>query len=183
MSVKITYFVHSITKDNEAKLSTGWIPGELSEKGIERSFALRDLINIDDFDLVITSDLKRAIDSSNNTFGNSKEMKRDSRIRECNYGDLDGKSSELVVYEDHIYEPFPNGESLKDVEKRMRDFCNYLIENYDGKHIAIVAHKAPQFAFQVITQGKTWEQAIDEDWRKTNSWQPGWNYIIENTKY
>lgn len=183
MSVKITYFVHSITKENEAGLAAGWNPGELSEKGIERSHVLRELININDFDLVISSDLKRAIDSANNTYGTLKEIKHDSRIRECNYGDLDGKPSEMVVYEDHIFEPFPNGECLKDVEKRVRDFCNYLIENYNGKHIAIVAHKAPQFAFQVITQGKTWEQVIDEDWRKTKAWQPGWDYILEDTKY
>ena len=42
-----------------------------------------------------------------------------------------------------------------------------------------MAHKAPQFAFQVLTQGKTWEQAIEEDWRKTKSWQPGWEYIVK----
>ena len=183
MSVKITYFVHGTTTDNEAKLSTGWIPGELSEKGIKQSYELKDQINIDAFDLVISSDLKRAMDSANYTFNGLKDIKHDSRIRECNYGDLDGKPSEMVVYEDHIYEPFPNGECLKGVEARVRDFCNYLIENYDGKHIAIVAHKAPQFAFQVITQGKTWEKAIDEDWRKTKAWQPGWNYELENTKY
>ena len=68
----------------------------------------------------------------------------------------------------------------ENVEKRIKNFCDYLLENYDGKHIAIVAHKAPQLAFQVLTQGKTWEEAIDQDWRKTKSWQPGWEYIISD---
>ncbi len=68
---------------------------------------------------------------------------------------------------------------MLDVEKRIQDFCDYLLREYDGKHIAIVAHKAPQLAFQVLTQGKTWEDAIDQDWRKTKSWQPGWEYFIE----
>ena len=54
-----------------------------------------------------------------------------------------------------------------------------MLKNYNGKHIAIVAHKAPQLAFQVITQGKTWEEAIEQDWRKTKSWQPGWEYILK----
>lgn len=31
---------------------------------------------------------------------------------------------------------------------------------------------------QVLTQGKTWEEAINQDWRKTKSWQPGWKYIV-----
>ena len=66
-----------------------------------------------------------------------------------------------------------------DVEKRIRSFCNYLLENYDGKHVAIMAHKAPQLAIQVITQGKSWEEAIAEDWRKTKDWQPGWEYVLE----
>ena len=99
-------------------------------------------------------------------------------IRECNYGDLNGLDTSLVKYEDHIDVQFPNGESLKDVENRVRDFCNYLLENYGGKTIALVAHKAPQLALEVITKNITWEEAIDKDWRKTKSWQPGWIYEI-----
>ncbi len=179
MAVKITYFAHGTTTDNIDKLSTGWNPGELSKKGVEQSIVLKEQINIDDFDLVISSDLKRAVDSAKLTFEGLKEIKHDSRIRECNYGDLNGSSEALVKYEEHIDVPFPNGERLKDVEKRVKDFCDYLLENYDGKHIAIVAHKAPQFAFQVITEKKSWEQVIDEDWRKIKAWQPGWIYIVK----
>ena len=179
MAVKVIYFVHGTTTDNTEHKSTGWIPGELTEKGIQQSIDLKDQINLDEIDLVISSDLKRAIDSADYTFKGLKEICHDSRIRECNYGDLNGKDSSLVVYEDHITNPFPNGESLKDVENRVRDFCEYLKENYDGKKVAIVAHKAPQFAFEVITEGITWEEAIEKDWRKTKSWQPGWEYIIK----
>ncbi len=178
MAVKITYFVHGTTTDNKDKLATGWIPGELSQQGITQSIELKDQISIDDFDLVISSDLKRAVDSANYTFLGIKPIYHDERIRECNYGDLNGQPTDMVKYEDHIEVPFPNGESLIEVENRVRDFCEYLLANYDGKNLAIVAHKAPQMAFQVITEGKTWEQAINEDWRKTKAWQPGWQYII-----
>lgn len=181
MSVKITYFVHGTTYDNEKKKATGWLHGELSPKGIEQSLALKEKININDFDVVFCSDLKRAVDSANNIFGNIKTIIKDERLRECNYGDFNGQDSSLVIYENHIQEAFPNGESLLDVEKRIKNFCEFLLENYNNKHIAIVAHKAPQLALQVITEKKSWELAIDEDWRKTKSWQPGWNYkIIEN---
>ena len=178
MAVKITYFVHGTTTDNKEKLATGWIPGELSEQGIAQSIELKEQVDINKFDLVISSDLKRAVDSANYTFAGIKPIYHDERIRECNYGNLNGQPTELVKYEDHIEVPFPNGESLKAVENRVRDFCEYLLTNYDGKHIAIDAHKAPQMAFQVITEGKTWVQAIAEDWRKTKAWQPGWQYII-----
>ena len=179
MAVKVIYFVHGTTTDNIEHKSTGWIQGELTEKGIQQSIDLKKQINLDEIDLVISSDLKRAIDSADYTFKGLKDIYHDKRIRECNYGNLNGKDSSLVVYEDHITIPFPNGESLKDVENRVRDFCNYLKEIFDGKTIAIVSHKAPQFAFEVITNGITWEEAILKDWRKSKSWQPGWEYIIK----
>ena len=178
MSAKIIYFVHGTATDNIEHKSTGWLPGELSEKGIEQSIKLKEQINLNEIDLVISSDLKRAIDSAENIFKESKEIIHDKRIRECNYGDLNGKDSFLVKYEEHIDIKFPNGESLKDVEERVRDFCNYLLENYDGKTVALVAHKAPQLALEVITKNISWEEAIDKDWRKTKSWKPGWEYEI-----
>lgn len=52
------------------------------------------------------------------------------------------------------------------------------IDNHQSKHIAIVAHRAPQLALDVLTKGKTWDQAIVEDWRKKKAWQPGWEYFI-----
>ena len=73
---------------------------------------------------------------------------------------------------------FPNGESLIDVEKRVRSFCNYLLKNYNGMKIALVAHRAPQLALDVILKKLTWEQAIEQDWRKNKNWKPGWDYII-----
>ena len=179
MSVRIIYFVHGTTTDNIEHKSTGWLDGVLSEKGIEQSTKLREQINLDEIDLVISSDLKRAIDSAKNIFKDSKMILQDKRIRECNYGDLNGKDSSLVKYEEHINIQFPNGESLQEVEKRLRNFCEYLLENYNGKTVALVSHKAPQLALEVITKNISWKEAIDNDWRKTKNWQPGWRYEIE----
>ena len=61
----------------------------------------------------------------------------------------------------------------------MGDFLQFLKENYDGKRVAIVAHKAPQLVLDVLLKGKTWEQAFAEDWRKTHSWQAGWEYELK----
>ena len=54
----------------------------------------------------------------------------------------------------------------------------FFKENYSGKTIGIVAHRAPQLALEVITKNITWKEAIKNDWRKTGDWQPGWEYII-----
>jgi broad specificity phosphatase PhoE len=179
MSVRITYFVHGTTTDNQAHRATGWNPGELSELGIRQSKELKNLANLNDFDAVFCSDLKRAVDSAQLNFGDEVEIIQDARLRECNYGDLNGAPGDQVVYDDHIAEPFPNGESLKDVERRLRDFCDYLLAEYDGQHVAVVAHKAPQLALEIIANGKTWDEALAADWRKTKSWRPGWEYEIE----
>ena len=42
MSIKITYFVHGTTTDNEKEISSGWKDVELSELGIKQSIALKE---------------------------------------------------------------------------------------------------------------------------------------------
>ena len=177
--VYITYFVHGTTLDNLEHKATGNLPGELSERGINEAISLGNQIDKNEFDIIFSSDLKRAVDSAKLIFGKNKKIIQDSRLRECNYGDLNGKDNKLVKDEEHIDIKFPNGESLIDVEKRIKSFCNFLLENYNEKKVAIVAHKAPQLALQVITQNLTWKEAIDNDWRKKKHWQPGWKYIIK----
>jgi len=176
MTIKITYFVHGTTTDNEKGIATGWNQGELSELGIKQAKELGKLTADKKFDIVFCSDLKRAVDSAK--LGFKGKIIPDKRLRECNYGDWNGKKKDWKTM-DYIDTPFPNGESYKDVEKRIRDFLDFLKKDYDNKHIAIVAHRAPQLALDVISKGKTWEQAIKEDWRHKKAWQPGWDYLIE----
>ncbi|MDD5750457.1 MAG: histidine phosphatase family protein [Candidatus Pacebacteria bacterium] len=176
---KITYFVHGTTTDNEQGIATGWAGGELSELGIKQAKELGDLVADRKFDAVFCSDLKRAVDSAQLGFADKYEIMPDARLRECDYGDFNQKPEEFKSdMTKFIDKPFPNGESCRDVEKRLTDFVDFLKENYSGKHVAIVAHQAPQLALDVLLKGKTWEQAIEEDWRGTKSWQPGWEYEL-----
>lgn len=176
---KIIYFVHGTTTDNAKKLCSGWKEAMLNDLGKEQAQNLGNVIRNQGikFDVLITSDLQRAIESSNIAFPEYNKIV-DNRLRECNYGDLDGEHKSLVIYEEHIENPFPNGESLKDVENRMRECIKFIKENYLGKTIGIVAHRAPQLALEVITKNITWEEAIKNDWRNTGDWQPGWEYKI-----
>lgn len=178
--IKIIYFVHGTTTDNASKLCSGWKVALLNDLGKEQAKNLGKVSKErgDKFDVMFTSDLKRAIESSNIAFPEYEKI-TDNRLRECNYGDLDGEHKSLVVYEEHINESFPNGESLKDVENRIRNFVQYLKDNYDNQTIGVVAHRAPQLALEVVTKNISWEEAIANDWRKTGDWQPGWEYIIK----
>lgn len=180
MAINITYFVHGTTIDNEKNISSGWFDVELSELGKKQSMALRDHTKNQKFDVVFCSDLKRAVESAKLTWEGVYSIIPDSRLRECNYGTYNAQSSEIVepMQEKMITEKFPEGESYEDVKKRVSDFLEFLKKNYDGKNVAIVAHKAPQLALDVLLKNKTWEQAFAEDWRKTKSWKPGREYTL-----
>jgi len=181
MAVKITYFVHGTTTDNEKKISSGWFDVGLSELGIKQSVELKDKIKDKKFDVVFCSDLKRAVDSAKLTFESAVPIISDARLRECNYGKYNAQLSSIVepMQENHITKKFPEGESYEDVKNRIADFLEFLKQNYDGKSVVIVAHKAPQLALDVLLKNKTWEQAFAEDWRKRKAWQPGWDYNLK----
>lgn len=180
MSVKITYFVHGTTKDNEDKISSGWSDVELSDLGVKHINELKEKVKDKNFDVVFCSDLKRARKSAELIWGGKVKIISDNRLRECNYGELNGKSSEIVepMQEKMILEKFPNGESYEDVKQRVSDFLEMLKKNYKDKNVAILSHKGPQLALDVLLKGKNWEQAFKEDWRHTKSWQPGWRHEI-----
>ena len=104
-------------------------------------------------------------------------------MREVDYGDFTQKptaafKADMLPY---VEKPFPHGESYRDVEKRMDSFLKDVSEKYEGKHIAIVAHQAPQLALDVLIKKKTWEGAIADDWRHTGAWQPGWEYTYNDS--
>jgi alpha-ribazole phosphatase/probable phosphoglycerate mutase len=180
MTVKITYFVHSTSEDNINKISSGWNNPKLSEIGIDQANNLKEIVKDKAFDVVFSSDLIRAFQTAEIVF-KDKKIVLDPRIRECNYGSFDGKDSHLVesLQETYIYDKFPLGESYKDVENRVSDFLKDLKKDYSGKTIAIVSHKAPQLALDVLLKKLSWEDAFLKDWRKTKDWKPGWDYLLE----
>jgi broad specificity phosphatase PhoE len=174
MVLKITYFVHGTTVDNEQKLASGQADAKLSKLGIEQSKQLKGQVN-QKFDAMFCSDLSRSIDTAKLAFEGTAQIIIDKRLREVNYGDFTQKKKDWDIL-DYISQYYPKGESYTDVETRIRDFLSDMISKYDGKHIAIVAHQDPQLALDVITKNQTWQQAIANDWRKIKAWKPGWEY-------
>ncbi|MBU0613442.1 class I tRNA ligase family protein, partial [Patescibacteria group bacterium] len=180
--VEITYFAHGTTPDNENSIATGQSNPSLSELGKKQVQDLGETISDKHFDVVICSDLSRAVETAEIAFPKIKIV-QDRRLRECNYGDLNGKPGKLFKemkhYIDHKHSG--NGESYQDVEKRVKSLLNDIAKNYPGKKVAIVSHKFTQLSLEILINGKTWEQAIDEDWRPKKAWKPGWNYLLDTT--
>lgn len=180
--IRITYFTHGTSIHNEKGLAAGWLPSELSQIGINQSIELGKIVSKLKFDAVFCSDLKRAIDTAKLAFKDKYQIIPDQRLREINFGEFTNKPiksfrSEMIKY---IQEPFPNGESYLDVEKRIKNLLSFFKHEYSGKNLGIIAHQAPQLAIEVLLKGKTWQRAIVEDWRINGNWQPGWEYFIKD---
>src|SRR5262249_31073034 len=92
MTIELVYETHSTTVDNEAGIATGWLEGRLSDRGREQAAELGDRRRDDGLAAVFTSDLGRAIETAEIAFAGSElPVHRDSRLRECNYGEMNGR--------------------------------------------------------------------------------------------
>ncbi|MDP2932672.1 MAG: class I tRNA ligase family protein [bacterium] len=179
--VRIKYFVHGTTKDNEAKKSSGHYDVELSERGEKEILELKKAVAEEKYDAVFCSDLQRARVTADTGFGGKTKIVADKRLREIDYGEMTRQDENKInkLKRQSVADPFPGGESYKDVENRMRDFLLDIGKKYPGKKIAIVAHQGPQRALDVLLKKYTWAEAFDKDWRNTKSYQHGWDYELK----
>jgi 2,3-bisphosphoglycerate-dependent phosphoglycerate mutase len=177
MSVEIVFETHSTTVDNERGVATGWLPGELSEVGREQAKELGRRRRDDDIAAVFTSDLGRAVETAEIAFGGSGiPVFQDRRLRECNYGELNGMTSKRLSAERarRIEEPYPGGESYGDVVHRVRAFLDDLPGDYDGARIVVIGHSATRWALDHLVLGAWLEDVVGPF-----AWQEGWEYVLE----
>jgi len=174
----LTTFVfetHSISEDNERGIATGWLPGALSARGRELAAELGRRRR-DTTDVVLTSDLRRAVETAEIAFtGCAVPIHQDVRLRECNYGDLNGATVSDVHARrlDHLTEPFPNGQSYTDCVDGVRSFLEDLAE-YDGRRVLVVGHSATRWALEHLLLGTPLRDAIMAPF----AWQAGWEYPL-----
>jgi len=173
--MKIYFAAHATTKDNEAKIASGWNDTELSGLGIKQAKQLGETFHDIKLDIVCCSDLMRAVDTVQIAFGGKYPVIVDKRLRELNYGDLNGRPSETVepLKIQHLQNPFPNGESYEQAVRRVREFYIELKEKYSDKTVLIVGHRATQYGLDVMS-GKTLKELLSVPFR----WQPYWEYEI-----
>ena len=95
--------------------------------------------------------------------GASIPVHQDARLRECNYGELNGRPADDVtaVKLTHVDEPFPGGESYRDVVERTRAFLAELVERHDGERVLVIAHSANRWALEYLLGGVPLEQQVD----------------------
>ena len=115
MAIELVYETHSTTIDNETGIATGWLEGRLSDRGRVQAAELGERRRDDDLAAAFTSDLGRAIETAQIAFAGSElPVHHDWRLRECNYGELNGTPADDLDREERLRRidvPFPGGES------------------------------------------------------------------------
>ena len=171
--VELIYETHSTTVDNERGVATGWLPGELSEAGRDQAAELGERRR--DVDAVFCSDLGRALETVAIAFGGSEvPVFYDWRLRECNYGALNGAPAAELEAAKHIDVPFPGGESYRDVVARVERFLDDVRHGWDGKRLVADSHAAPRWALQHLLDGRPLEELVGAPF----DWQPGWMFRL-----
>ena len=177
MSVDVVFETHSISVDNERGIATGWLPGRLSEQGRALAAELGTRRREDDLAAVFTSDLRRAVETAEIAFAGSEiPVFEDSRLRECNYGELNGMPRERLEAErsEHIDVPYPGGESWRQAVARVEGLLDDLERRWDGTRILVIGHVATRWALEHRTNKVTLEQLVASPFE----WQPGWRYLL-----
>ncbi len=176
-SIAIVFETHSTTTDNERWIASGWLDASLSGVGRRQANELGERRSAEDVAAVFTSDLGRAVETANIAFGGrGVPVFHDWRLRECNYGALNGMPVATLEAERsrHVYEPFPGGESYSQVVVRVQSFLHDLPARFDNTRVVVIGHSATRFALDHLLEGVPLPEVVDASFR----WQDGWFYNL-----
>lgn len=141
----IVFVRHGSTELNEKHVYGGVMNAEISQKGISEIKSIKKYIENIKFDLVYTSPLKRAIQSTNLI---AENYEIDNRLSEMNFGIFEGLSYSEIARsypveskswgEDVLNYRIPEGENLRDVFNRTESFIEDISKQKGN--ILVVAH-------------------------------------------
>jgi broad specificity phosphatase PhoE len=175
--VNIVFETHSTSLDNERGIASGWLDPDLSQIGRQQAKSLGQRRLAEHIDVVVSSDLRRAVETAQLAFADTGiRITHDPRLRECNYGDLNGAPADQVanVRALHIEAAFPNGESYRQVVDRMRDFLSVAVREWPGASVVLIGHSATRLALDHLLLGIPLEDLVIAN----VEWQPGWSYVV-----
>lgn len=137
---------HGETQENVDGIIQGWLDTKLNDNGIRQAKRASEGLN-ESFTEIYSSDLARCVDTAK--FFRDKYLDvpycEDFRLRERNYGDIQGEKREL-----HNWEAFwairdaidvPNAETVNEFTDRVAEFLDYLKKTHDDDEtILLVTH-------------------------------------------
>ncbi len=178
MAIEIVFETHSRSEGNEAGIATGWLPGRLSALGRADAAALGERRKADGLAAVFSSGLARAVETAAIAFAHSDvPVLADWRLRECDYGTLNGAPAEEVHANraDYLDRPYPGGESWRSATDRVGRFLNDLSLRWEGSRVLVIGHVATRFGLERFLLGKDLVALMCSEF----VWQEGWEYILD----
>ena len=143
----ILYVVrHGETIRNKLGLIQGQTEWDLTEKGIKDAEELRDTVDKLDIDVVISSPLKRAVDTASIITSDKYPINIDDRIVERNWGMCEGAHIEEVdtvkCWNFFINTDNNKIERVQDLLARVSEFLEDIKVRYKDKNVLVVTHSA-----------------------------------------
>jgi 2,3-bisphosphoglycerate-dependent phosphoglycerate mutase len=169
----VVFETHSTSEHNEAGIATGWLGGALSATGRAQAVELGERRRDNGIEIVVASDLWRAAETAAIAFEGSRiPLRVDWRLRECDYGAMNGMPRLLPDEQRvrRIDEPWPGGESWRDAVARVSSFLDEL----RGSRVLLIGHVATRWALDHRVHGRALEELAAEKF----DWRPGWEYVL-----
>ncbi|HEY9294127.1 MAG TPA: histidine phosphatase family protein [Microlunatus sp.] len=183
MATTVWYETHSTTTDNENGIATGWLPGELSALGRAQADDLGTRIISRRPAAIFASDLARTMQTV--TIARERARREhldppvflDWRLRECDYGELNGAESSRVHADRTRYltDPYPGGESWTQAISRIQSAIKDFVARYRDQTIIVVGHSATGLGIQAMIDRRPPAELITAPF----VWQPGWVYRLD----
>ena len=151
---------HGQTEENMTRIFQGHMPGTLTVEGIAQAEALRDTLRDISLDAVVSSDLKRCVDTARIAVeGRNLPWEKMVLLREIDWGSIAvegrilpwekmgllreiewGSWTGLAIKEVDLRHFPADVETEAMLYERAGRFVDYLKERYDGKQVLAVGH-------------------------------------------
>ena len=152
--MKTTLFLvrHGETVDNANKIMQGQTQGQLNDEGVRQAEQLRNQLAATPIDMVVSSDLKRAVDTARIVAEpHGLEVRTTPLLRERDWGSFTGR-----FIPDLRGEVWPDDiETLENLLSRAGEFITYVKATYSGKKVLAVGHGIINKAIQAVYYGKS----------------------------
>lgn len=142
---------HGETIDNARQLMQGQTPGCLNDNGRQQAETLRDELKDEHFDAIVSSDLRRAIQTAE-VLAAARQMPivTTPLLRERDWGDFTGRFIPDLKGLD-----FPdNVETLPALLERARAFLDFIRKNFPEQRVLAVGHGIINKAIQAVHYNK-----------------------------
>lgn len=128
---------HGHTEENLMRIFQGHLPGTLTADGIEQARNLGKELEGITIDCILSSDLKRVIDTVNYAMANRHlPWEKTKLLREIDWGKWTGLKIDSVDKQN----PPEDAETKEMLYERGKRIVEYIKEKYFGKNVLVVAH-------------------------------------------